>query len=199
MPLVPAMKPEASPNNGGQPAMVPAMAAKAAGEYHGAGLVPGNATGRGDTIKASVPPDSYVIPADVVAALGQGNTSAGAKVLDGIMGQNQGPPPPMAPPAPEGGIERPAFAQGGIAPPQMRPQGILPVAGPPAGIAAAQNQKPVVPIRASSGEYVVAPEACAKIGGGDLDYGHDILDNFVSTIRKDNIKNLKKLPNPKKS
>ena len=41
--------------------------------------------GRTDHLPISVPSNAYVIPADVVSALGQGNTTAGVKVLQGAL------------------------------------------------------------------------------------------------------------------
>ena len=38
--------------------------------------------GRTDDLEISVPSESFVIPADVVSALGQGNTEAGLKLLE---------------------------------------------------------------------------------------------------------------------
>lgn len=55
--------------------------------------------GRTDDLPISVPPESFVIPADIVSALGQGNTAAGFKVLED-----------MFPPAP---VQK--FAAGGAA------------------------------------------------------------------------------------
>lgn len=53
-----------------------------------------------------------------------------------------------------------------------------------------------VPIMAAGGEYVVQPETVARIGGGDIDHGHNVLDQFVLNTRKDAIKTLKSLPGP---
>lgn len=50
-------------------------------EEDGLGLVRSDAGGRTDRIPAMVPVDSYVVPADVVSGLGQGNTEAGARIL----------------------------------------------------------------------------------------------------------------------
>lgn len=47
------------------------------------GAVRGKTTGRSDKLAVSVPPGSYVIPADVVAALGDGNSEAGLAKLEG--------------------------------------------------------------------------------------------------------------------
>lgn len=46
------------------------------------GAVRGKTTGRSDKLAVSVPPGSYVIPADVVAALGDGNSEAGLAKLE---------------------------------------------------------------------------------------------------------------------
>lgn len=53
-----------------------------------------------------------------------------------------------------------------------------------------------VPVITASGEYVIAPEKVKEIGGGSIDDGHKILDNFVLVVRDDHIKQLKKLPPP---
>lgn len=55
-----------------------------------------------------------------------------------------------------------------------------------------------IPIVAAGGEYVIPPEAVLKIGNGDLDHGHKILDSFVKKMRQKTIRTLQKLPGPKK-
>ena len=55
-----------------------------------------------------------------------------------------------------------------------------------------------VPIVAAGGEYVVHPDHVRNVGGGDLDMGHKVLDEFVKRMRKELIGTLKKLPGPKK-
>lgn len=45
------------------------------------GAMNGRTAGRGDKIPLRAPAGSYVIPADVVAALGEGNTAAGMESL----------------------------------------------------------------------------------------------------------------------
>ena len=56
------------------------------GEHEGLanprGLLRSEVPGRTDHIHAAPSADSYVIPADVVSGLGEGNTEAGAKTLD---------------------------------------------------------------------------------------------------------------------
>lgn len=135
---------------------VPASPQEMMAELHPGGKFSGVGSGRGDTMKATVPEGAYIIPADIVAALGDGNNDAGSKVLDNILG-----------------VQRGAFKDGG-------------------------NTGRPVPILASSGEYQVPPEEVARLGGGDIEHGQDVLDKFVQTIRSKNIEKLKKLPNPKK-
>lgn len=50
----------------------------------GHGLIPLETGGRTDVLNVSLPDGSYVIPADIVSSLGEGNTAAGSKVLDGM-------------------------------------------------------------------------------------------------------------------
>lgn len=53
-----------------------------------------------------------------------------------------------------------------------------------------------VPIRISSGEFVVAPDQVAKLGNGDMEKGHRILEAFVKKIRAGNVKEISGLPPP---
>lgn len=43
--------------------------------------------GRTDDLEISVPPESFVVPADIVSSIGQGNTAAGFKVLEEMFPQ----------------------------------------------------------------------------------------------------------------
>lgn len=67
--LLPAGAPNPEPSTG--------IAALARG-----GFVHSKSAGRADSVKTKVPADTYIMPADVVAALGQGNSLHGAHVLD---------------------------------------------------------------------------------------------------------------------
>lgn len=51
------------------------------------GAVKGDTGGREDALHVQVPEGAYVIPADVVAALGEGNTAAGMRRLEGQFGK----------------------------------------------------------------------------------------------------------------
>lgn len=45
--------------------------------------------GRTDHLPMNVPSGSYVIPADIVSALGEGNTMAGFRILNEVFGEQQ--------------------------------------------------------------------------------------------------------------
>lgn len=66
------------------------------GAFHHSGLVHSSVAGRTDRLPVSVPAGAYVIPADVVSGLGEGNTLAGAKVLDRMMHSGPFGTTPMA-------------------------------------------------------------------------------------------------------
>ncbi len=144
---------------------------------HFGGLFHANTPGRTDNQKVSVPHGSYVIPSDVVSGLGQGNTMAGGKTLDHLIGGGiSGGKAPAAigsglpgPKTPFAGGGMPKFAKGGM-----------------------------VPIIVAGGEYLIPVDAVKHLGGGNLDNGHKILDAFVKHIRKKTIKEMKDLAPPKK-
>ena len=85
-------------------------------QYHPGGLIESDTSGRTDRLPMSVAADSFVVPADVIAGLGQGNTLAGARRMNEIIGSpapygagaapHRGghsiPPPPHAAPDPGG-------------------------------------------------------------------------------------------------
>ncbi|MCA6108092.1 hypothetical protein [Bradyrhizobium cenepequi] len=147
--------------------------AKAAGGGVFSGYIPGTTGGRTDNKDISVAAGSYIIPADILSGLGEGNSHAGAASVASHLKMG-----PYAEAQPYGkAITRPyAKADGG---------GIESPGAP-------------VPIVAASGEMVIPPEKVAEVGGGDLDRGHSILDAMVQHVRKRTIKTLKKLPKPRK-
>lgn len=60
------------------------------------GPIHSNVAGRTDHLPINVPSGSYVIPADIVSALGEGNTVAGFRVLNDMLGtQKLGPEDPV--------------------------------------------------------------------------------------------------------
>ena len=135
------------------------------------GPIHSNVAGRTDHLPMHVKSGSYVIPADIISAMGEGNSMAGFKVANSIFSK-------MPYGAPEIGAGMPY--------------------GAPAVAKAGGGEVDTVPIVAAGGEYVIPPEDVMKIGNGDLDHGHSILDEFVKRYRAKTIKTLQKLPGPKK-
>ena len=127
--------------------------------------------GRTDHLPMKVESGSYVIPADIISAMGEGNSLAGFKIAKLIFSGM----PYGAPRMPYGATGLP-YTQGDRG----------------------RSEGGAVPIIAAGGEYVVPPEDVAKIGNGDLDLGHKVLDSFVKKMRMKTIKTLQKLPGPKK-
>jgi hypothetical protein len=123
------------------------------------------------------------MPADVIAGLGEGNSLAGARIMQEAISTG-----PWGTPLPR---------QGG------RPNLPHPVARQMAahggGIAAADPEPQMMPVKLSHGEFVVKPEEVERIGGGDINRGHKILDHFVEAQRAKQIAKLKSLPGPVKS
>lgn len=129
--------------------------------------------GRTDHLPMNVPSGSYVIPADIISAMGEGNTMAGFKHMRRIFSGT-----------PYSGEQAPYGAESG---PYDEP---LP--------GKAEGGVATVPIIAAGGEYVLSPEQVVHAGGGDLDTGHRVLDQFVLRMRKETVKTLKNLAPPKR-
>lgn len=149
---------------------------------HYGGLFHAPTGGRTDNQNVAVPHNSYVIPADIVGALGENNTAAGGKALDHLTGQSPsgvsgGKAPSMFGSTPIPGQKTP-FSKGGMT--AMSPGGLINIV-------------------VAGGEYLIHPDAVARIGNGNISHGHKILDKFVEHVRKKNIKTLKSLPSPKGS
>lgn len=173
---------------GGMPGAVP-MAMPGAPVAHG-GLLNSAVPGRTDKLKLGVKPNSYVVPADVVSALGQGNSIAGANVLGKMF--KTGPygvaAPKLAMPKTPGSPRR-RFADGGM---PMPDEMEMPGDGP-------EETGEPVDIMAAGGEFIVPADAVAMLGNGDAQAGQSILDSFVTQVRAKAIKTMRKLPGPKKS
>lgn len=132
--------------------------------------------GRTDHLPMNVKAGAYVIPADIISSMGEGNTMAGFRIARKMfssqpyMAKGEHPYTTTAAPYNEG-----------------KPYG-----------ARADGGKAPVEIVAAGGEYVISPEDVIRLGEGDIDHGHEILDNFVTGFRAKTIKTLKKLPGPKR-
>lgn len=129
--------------------------------------------GRTDHLPMHVPSGAYILPADIVSALGEGNTMAGFKIAKNMFSQpsrTEGTP----------------YAESGL------PYGV------PSPHKARGGTSSGVPIVAAGGEYSIHPDDVTRIGRGSLDDGHRILDEFVKQFRLSTVKTLKNLPGPKK-
>ena len=153
------------------------------------GPIHSSVAGRTDHLPMHVPSGSYVIPADIVSAMGEGNTMAGFKHIKRIFGG-----------MPYGGGKMPYNQSSG---PYGQSTGLpYGATSAPYGMdlpgKAEGGEVDSVPIVAAGGEYVLSPEEVRQVGKGDLELGHKVLDQFIKRYRKETINTLKKLPGPKK-
>lgn len=168
---MPAAAPEAKARGGMTTTKVEGAVMPHSGPIHS------QVAGRTDHLPMHVKSGSYVIPADIISAMGEGNTMAGFRQAKRVFGGSpyqQNSPEPYEQGATAYGAEMPTKAEGG------------------------EITDDLVPIVAAGGEYVITPEEVVAIGKGDLDSGHKILDAFVKKTRAKTIDTLKKLPGPKK-
>lgn len=132
-----------------------------------AGFLVGTTGGREDAVETRVPHGTYIVPADVVAFHGDGNSLAGAKSINDQIEKVPAPP----------------YARGGIAAPRMvdvrLSHGELQIP-PHAVMAAGRYQK---------GAHLSDDAA--------LQAGADHFDQYVVGSRKRNIEHLKDLPGPR--
>lgn len=155
------------------PRLVPAIKPPRASKIH-VGPIHSPVAGRTDHLPMHVASGSYVIPADIISAMGEGNTMAGFKVAKSIFSAPfYGKGTPYGATGLPYGAETPHKAEGG--------------------------EVDTVPIVAAGGEYVVHPEDVVHIGNGSLEDGHKTLDEFVNRFRSKTVKTLKNLPGPKKN
>jgi hypothetical protein len=183
--------------------------------------------GRADDVPMHVPPGAYVVSAEDVAHLGQGNSVAGLAMLQKMFGpslsmaSNQmagmsGPPLGGSGLPYTGGPYKPMHVGRGMPMPEpQKPkvsgfpefrmgypayQGVQmgPTASGAHGGAVPPDGQPGTPINASGGEFVISPEEVKRRGHGDLELGHEALDAWVKGLRKEHIRTLQKLPGPAK-
>lgn len=134
--------------------------------------------GRTDQLHVATPPNSYVIPADVVSGLGEGNSLAGARLLQDMF--QTGPYGVKMPPQP-----------------RIRQQATPSAPGMAERAKGGATKKPV-PILAAGGEFIVNDRDLAKLFG-TAEKGHQVLDHWVVQERKKIIDTMKKLPGPAKT
>lgn len=144
----------------------------------GSGLLHSAVAGRTDQLKVSPLSGSFVVPADVVSGLGEGNSLAGARIL-----QEEFQTGPYGVPLPKI-AGRTSAPRAPAPPPQEHAKG------------GATQQGPVrVPILGAGGEFILGPHHLIR-KFGSVERAHKILDKWVVHERKKIIKTMSKLPGP---
>lgn len=144
-------------------------------------LIHSSVPGRVDRIPMRARTGSYVIPADVVSGLGQGNTYAGAKMWGQAIAHSAGPagsvntirPGHFRAPALHMGRGR-LFARGGA------------------------TDEGYTPIITAGGECLVDPELVHALGRGDPEVGKKTLSDSVMKVRRQVMAHMRSLPPPVK-
>jgi hypothetical protein len=161
--------------SGGPPPFGEHMAAR---QVFREGFLHSSVPGRTDKLPISVAGGAYVLPADHVAALGQGNSNAGAHIVNKMfkMGPYGSTPTPLHGirannPHLNLNVKPGKFARGG--------------------------HGGLTPIIAAGGEIVIPPDKIAE-RYGSVRKGHKQLDHWVVSTRKKHIKTLKGLKPPRK-
>ena len=133
--------------------------------------------GRTDRLPIHVYSGAYVLPADIVSGLGEGNTLAGNRVIEKMLL--------------DGSLS--GKSAGGAAAALSASQNLKDkygIRGP------YHEDDALVPVIVAGGEYIIHPDQVTEIGEGDLDKGHAVLDAFVISQRRALRKKLGKLPGP---
>jgi len=179
---------------GNEPAESSGLGPEAPTKIH-TGPIRSQVSGRTDHLPVHVPSGAYVIPADIVSAMGEGNTEAGFKVAKSIFAQpfygtkRPGDADPYDPSAlPYDANARPYSHE---ETPYSQPM--------PGKAAGGAHGDQGVPVVLAGGEFVVNPGEVRHVGEGNLDDGHKSLDQFVLQMRHKTVKTLKNLPGPKTS
>lgn len=154
---------------------------------HPSGLVHTLGPGRTDNVPMSVAAGSHVIPADVVAGLGEGNTLAGANVLGqemkggpGGISLPSGPRKSTIPAAPRIGH----LARGGE--PEWEGHAIKVAKG-----GAVDGVKCIL----AGGEWLMGPDEVQRTKHAGKT-GHEAIDHWIMERRAEDVKKLRKLPGP---
>lgn len=155
------------------------------------GMINSSIPGRTDKLPMSVKSGSYILPADIPSALGQGNSMAGGEILKKMFSSG-----PYGMAAPHIRAGRSNFPKLNLRTPPPPKAGAMPKFKE--GGDAEGESESHVPIIAAGGEYIIHPDVVRDLGHGDIDKGHEVLDAFVLHTREQNIKTLKKLKPPKK-
>jgi len=151
------------------------------------GPINSSVAGRTDHLPAHVKSGSYIIPADIVSAYGEGNTPAGFKVMNRLFGGQ----PYDGKPRPYGSGDKPYNAKTDQPYDQSDSPYNVDIQNRARG-----GKAPHVPVVVAGGEYSIPPHIVTQIGDGDMERGHRVLDQFILRSRKELINTLRKLPGP---
>jgi hypothetical protein len=166
------------------------------GRAPGVHLINSHVPGRVDRIPMRARTGSYVMPADVVSGLGQGNTHAGARMWGQAISHSIGPM----------GIQNAIKARTMKTPSLRMPSpGLNPKTGIGKGAfvgfadgGGVNDNGEYTPIITAGGELIIDPEIVEALGGGDAEAGKKMLANSTMHVRRQTVKHLKDLPGPVK-
>lgn len=146
------------------------------------GFLHSNVPGRADKLPISVSGGAYVLPADHVAALGQGNSLAGANIVNKMFKMG-----------PYGSSPSPQKAAHASAPKlNLTPRvGKMSLKG-----GGTEGHGKPTDIIAAGGEMIIPPHKIIE-RFGNLHHGHKALDHWVVSTRKQHAKTLNKLKPPR--
>jgi len=188
-----------------------------AGHLHALQRMPGvhlinsaSVPGRTDRIPMRARTGSYVLPADVVSGMGQGNTQAGAQMWGKMIGHSIGPMgvanaikarsmnavkrPNLSMPSPRVNPKNYMGAGLGFAGQGITGRGAGGFGFAEGGDTGDDNEW--TPIITAGGECLIDPEIVEALGGGDHEEGKRILADSVKDVRRQTIAHLRKLPGP---
>lgn len=152
----------------------------AAHQLFSEGFLHSSVPGRTDKLPIAVHGGAYVLPADHISTLGQGNSLAGADIVKKMFKSG----PYGSTPSPQHGI-RPNIPRLNLSPRTSKSK------------FASGGSGKTLPIIVAGGEVVLSPEQIVR-RFGSLEAGHKALDKWVIQTRKKNIKTLRGLRPPKK-
>lgn len=174
------------------------------------GFLSGSSMGRADAVSTTAPAGAYILPADVISGLGEGNSLAGARAVEEMLASGPWGTPKVRPHGGSGPPRAPAVKIPNPEVGQMEAKG-----GGVKGPAPTKR----VPVLLSHGEFQIGVPHVIQIGRHflmdhakksgkngaiptpqqSLKAGHKILDAFVLDQRKQHIAKLKSLPGPVKT
>lgn len=170
------------------------------------GFLHSSVPGRTDKLPITVNGGAYVLPADHMAAIGQGNSIAGANMVNKMFKMGPYGSPAGGIHAARNTIPRLGFKTAAPMPakpsfPKLARGGAgfwQEHKGSAGRVKSRLHRHEPVDIVAAGGEMIIPPEKIVE-KFGSLKRGHQILDEWVNSTRRKHIKQLKGLKPPKKN